>query len=148
MLVRAGRNTEAVREMQQATIFSPVDAYYNVRLGAQYRRMLQFRDAAVAVRQAVRLAPQNSAYHCLLADLYSELRLDKHAVFHYQRAGVLDAFDAEQLKRLRRHAGIEDDSEWEEPEDLNLLMPRMEPSGEVANPTAEPDDDQSDEVLD
>jgi len=101
-----------VREMQQATIFSPVDAYYNVRLGAQYRRMLQFRDAAVAVRQAVRLAPTNAAYHCLLADLYSELRLDKHAVFHYQRAGVLDAFDAEQLKRLRRHAGIEDDSEW------------------------------------
>ena len=148
MLVRAGRNTEAVREMQQATIFSPVDAYYNVRLGAQYRRMLQFRDAAVAVRQAVRLAPQNTAYHCLLADLYSELRLDKHAVFHYQRAGVLDAFDVEQLKRLRRHAGIEDDSEWEEPEDLNLLMPRMEPSGDVTNHTSDPDEDQSDEERD
>jgi hypothetical protein len=31
---------------------------------------------------------------------------------------------------------------------LNLLMPRMEPTGEAANPTAEPDDDQSDEELD
>jgi tetratricopeptide (TPR) repeat protein len=146
MLVRAGRNPEAVREMQQATIFSPVDAYYNVRLGAQYRRMLQFRDAAVAVRQAVRLAPTNAAYHCLLADLYSELRLDKHAVFHYQRAGVLDAFDAEQLKRLRRHAGIEDDSEWEEPEDLNLLMPRMETSEESSSYASDSDEIDEDEA--
>jgi Flp pilus assembly protein TadD len=131
--------------MQQATIFSPVDAYYNVRLGAQYRRMMQFRDAAVAVRQAVRLAPTNAAYHCLLADLYSELRLDKHAVFHYQRAGVLDAFDAEQLKRLRRHAGIEDDSEWEEPEDLNLLLPKMDSFSDSASHSHEHDDENEDD---
>jgi hypothetical protein len=108
--------------------------------------MLQFRDAAVAVRQAVRLAPTNAAYHCLLADLYSELRLDKHAVFHYQRAGVLDAFDAEQLKRLRRHAGIEDDSEWEEPEDLNLLMPRMETSEESSSYASDSDEIDEDEA--
>jgi hypothetical protein len=52
----------------------------------------------------------------------------------------LDAFDAEQLKRLRRHAGIEDESEWEEPEDLNLLMPRMETSEESSNYATDSDE--------
>ena len=109
LYARIGRNHDAVREMQQAAMFSPLDAYYNVRLGALYRRMGNLKDAALAVRQSVVLAPTNAAYHCLLADLYTELRMDSHAMLHYQRAGILDDYDLEQLRRLRRHAGVEDD---------------------------------------
>jgi len=109
LYARIGRHSDAIREMQQAAMFSPLDAYYNVRLGALYRKMGNLRDAAIAVRQSVVLAPQNAAYHCLLADLYSELRMDRHAMLHYQHAGILDDYDLENLRRLRRHAGVEDD---------------------------------------
>lgn len=118
---RAGRYEEGIREMQQATLFSPYDAYYNVRLGALYRRHGRYRDAALAVRQALRLAPRSAPYHCLLADLYSDLHLDEHAVHHYQAAGLLDDYDTEQLHRLRVYAGIESENllALDIPEDFN-----------------------------
>ncbi|MBB6051400.1 tetratricopeptide repeat protein [Armatimonas rosea] len=126
---RAERFDEAIRELQQATLFAPYDAYYNVRLGAFYRRRKMYRDAALAVRQALRLAPKNAPYHCLLADLYSDLRLDDYAVHHYQAAGMLDDYDTEQLHRLRVYAGIES-------EDLLALEAfELDANGDFAMPS-------------
>ena len=74
-----------------------------------YRRVGQVRDGIVALSQAVKVAPRNGAYHCLLADFYSEARLDDQSMRHYQLAGPLDDYDAEALRRLRRLSGIEDE---------------------------------------
>jgi tetratricopeptide (TPR) repeat protein len=112
LYARARRPEDAVREMQQATIFSPYDAYYNVRLAALYARLGQTRNAALAVRQALKIAPDNAAYHCFMADFYSELKMDAHAIYHYQRAGVLDDYDAATLQRLRVFAGTADDDSY------------------------------------
>lgn len=111
LYARATRYDDAVREMQQATIFSPYDAYYNVRLGALYARMGQTRNAALAVRQALKITPENAAYHCFMADFYSELKLDAHAIYHYQRAGILDDYDTTTLHRLRVLAGSAEEDE-------------------------------------
>jgi tetratricopeptide (TPR) repeat protein len=105
MYARAGRSDEALIEMQQATMFSPYDAYYNIRLATLYRKMERIRDAALAVRQALRIVPDSSVYHCLLADYYNDLNLGEWAVKHYEKAGVLDDYDTEQLSRLRRYSG-------------------------------------------
>jgi tetratricopeptide (TPR) repeat protein len=121
LYARVRRYDDAVREMQQATIFSPYDAYYNVRLGALYARLGQTRNAAIAVRQALKLTPDNAAYHCFMADFYSELKLDAHAIYHYQRAGILDDYDTTTLHRLRVLAGSAE-------EDESLLT--LEPAGE------------------
>ncbi len=106
LYARAERYDDAIRELQQATIFSPYDAYYNVRLGALYARIGQTRNAAIAVRQALKITPDNAAYHCFMADFYSELKMDAHAIYHYQRSGVLDDYDATTLQRLRVLAGM------------------------------------------
>ena len=109
LYLRAARTDDAIREMQQAALFSPYDAYYNVRLGAVYRRAGLIKDAATAVRHAVKIAPDNGAYHCLLADLYSEMQMDNRSIHHYQAAGILDDYDTEMLRRLRRLSGLEDE---------------------------------------
>ena len=88
-------------------MFTPYDAYYGVRLGAAYRKAGMIRDAAVATRQAVKIAPKNPAYLCFLADLYSDLGFDDYAVHYYGVAGNLDDYDTDLLARLRRHSGIE-----------------------------------------
>ena len=65
-------------------------------------------ERAAALGHAVKIAPDNGAYHCLLADVYSEMRMDSHAIYHYQMAGHLDDYDAETLRRLRRLCGSSD----------------------------------------
>lgn len=111
MYARASRVEEAIREMQQATLFSPYDAYYNVRLGILYYRAGMMKDAATALRHSVRIAPGNGAYHCLLADVYTELRMENRALHHYQLAGILDDYDAAVLRRLRVLSGMETESD-------------------------------------
>ena len=103
--------------------------YGTLRLGALYRRRKMYRDAALAIRQALRLAPKSAPYHCLLADLYSDLRLDDYAVHHYQAAGMLDDYDTTQLHRLRVYAGIES-------EDLLALEAfELDSNGDFAMPS-------------
>jgi Flp pilus assembly protein TadD len=93
--------------MQQAALFSPYDAYYNVRLGMLYLQASFVREAAEAFRQAVALDPENASYHCLLGDAYAQLGYERLALEHYRSAGKLDPYDAAYVERVRRLTATE-----------------------------------------
>jgi len=103
LYLMAGRLDDAVREMQQAAMFSPYDDYYNMRLGVLYMLSGCATDAATAVLHAINLTPRNAIYHCLLADIYTH-NIGDHdmASVHYAYAGELDDYDREHVRRLRQ----------------------------------------------
>jgi tetratricopeptide (TPR) repeat protein len=93
---------EAIREMQQAAIFSATDDYYNMRLAVLYLLSGHPTDAATSLAQALKLSPDNAIYHCLLADIYCHaLGNNDLAMRHYQRAGDMDGYDREHVRRIR-----------------------------------------------
>jgi tetratricopeptide (TPR) repeat protein len=102
LYLMVGMLEDAIREMQQAAIFAPNDDYYNMRLAVLYLLSGHPTDAATSLAQALRLSPGNAIYECLLADIYCHtLSNNNMAMKHYQRAGDMDAYDREHVRRLR-----------------------------------------------
>ncbi len=93
-------------ELEQAVIFSPYDDYYCVRLGMAYGQCGRGQDAVAIFRRAIRIAPNNTSYHCLLADAYADLGYALRAAHHYEVAGDLDPYDKEYVRRMRLRNGL------------------------------------------
>jgi len=97
---------EAITELEAAVIHSPYDDYYCVRLGMAYSQCGRGEDSVAIFHRAIRIQPNNASYHCLLADAYAELGYALRAALHYERAGDLDPYDKEYVRRMRLRNGL------------------------------------------
>jgi tetratricopeptide (TPR) repeat protein len=100
LYLMVGRLDDATAEMQQASMFSPRDSYYNLRLAVLYLLGAHPDDAVEALRRAVQLDP-GPLHHCILADVHMHLGNNDAAMRHYQKAGNLDSYDREHVRRIR-----------------------------------------------
>ncbi len=101
LLERMNLIAEARWQMEWAVLFEPEDPYYRARHATLCLRLGMLDEAAAALRQALRLQPNNTAYHYVLGDTYRQLGLNDMATQHYRCAGLLDAYDARFVRWVR-----------------------------------------------
>jgi Flp pilus assembly protein TadD len=102
MYADAGRDDEAVVQMEAAAYICPDDDYYMARYGMMLARVGGTEKAAGVYRKAISLSPTKLEYKCLLGDMYQRLGLEARAEHCYSETAEMDMYEADFVRRARQ----------------------------------------------
>lgn len=106
LLIEMGRYGEALDSLRAAIEMSPGDDFLFLRASVAFWRADRRAEAVKAVRLASDLDPSKNLYHGLLACLLRETGLGEEAAQEDGRAGRMDRYDREALRRLLAEMGL------------------------------------------
>lgn len=106
----------AARAYFAATQCSPLDDFYHIRLAAALIRLDRRPAAVKVIRRTCRIAPDNRAYRYMLGELLVLEGDLEGGSDHLRRAGRLDAYDRDYVRRIKHRSG-----QLEEDEKLVLI---------------------------
>ncbi|MBD3293572.1 MAG: tetratricopeptide repeat protein [Armatimonadia bacterium] len=103
--VLAGDWVPAAQAYFAATQCAPLDDFYHVRLMSALMRLDRRPAALKVLRRTCRIAPDNRAYRYLLGELLVLMGELEAGSAELRRAGKLDYYDQDYVRRVKRRSG-------------------------------------------